>query len=80
MSWPARIPDLNPFEYLWDELKRRVRGHDPATPSSLQDLQNRHFVVTEWDNIPQETVVILIRSMRERMQSVIRARLMTAPR
>ncbi|KAJ8727758.1 hypothetical protein PYW07_001877 [Mythimna separata] len=71
MRWPARSPDLNPIEHLWDELKRRVRARDPA-PTTLQDLQDA--VVAEWDNIPQESVVTLIRSMRERMEAVIRAR------
>lgn len=71
MRWPARSPDPNPIEHLWDELKRRVRARDPA-PTTLQELQDA--VVVEWDNIPQETVVTLIRSMRERMEAVIRAR------
>lgn len=29
-EWPAKIPDVNPIEYLWDELKRRIRTIDPV--------------------------------------------------
>ncbi|VVC38994.1 Hypothetical protein CINCED_3A021106, partial [Cinara cedri] len=66
MNWPARSPDLNPIEHLWDELKRRVRSHDPA-PTTLQDLQ--YAVVAEWVNIPQERIVRLITSMKDRMEA-----------
>ncbi|VVC30761.1 Ribonuclease H-like domain [Cinara cedri] len=71
MNWPARSPDLNPIEHLWDEFKRRVRSHDPA-PTTLQDLQ--YAVVAEWVNIPQERIVRLITSMKDRMEAVIKAR------
>lgn len=71
MPWPARSPDLNPIEHLWDHLKRKVRSRDPA-PTTLQELESA--VVEEWTTIPQEEVLKLIRSMRERMQAVIRAR------
>ena len=27
LSWSAQSSDLNPIEYLWDELKRQVRAH-----------------------------------------------------
>lgn len=71
MDWPARSPDLNPIEHLWDHLKRRVRSRDPA-PDNLQDLERA--VVEEWEAIPQEDIVKLVRSMRNRMRAVIRAR------
>lgn len=71
MEWPARSPDLNPIEHLWDELKRRVRARETA-PSSLQELQQA--IVEEWEAIPQEFVKTLINSMTKRMEAVIRAR------
>lgn len=71
MQWPARSPDLNPIEHLWDELKRRVRERDPA-PATLQDLQNA--AIEEWRSIPQEVIVPLIPSMKDRMEDVFRAR------
>ena len=71
MDWPARSPDMNPIEHLWDELKRRIRDRIPA-PGSLQEL--RIAIEEEWANIPQEVVVTLIESMNRRMRAVIRAR------
>lgn len=71
MDWPALSPDLNPIEHLWDELKRRVRARNPA-PETINEL--KMALVEEWEEIPQETVKKLIRSMRNRLQAVIRAR------
>lgn len=71
MQWPARSPDLNPIEHLWDHLKRKVRSRDPA-PTTLQELEEA--VIEEWASIPQEELIKLVRSMRERMEAVIRAR------
>lgn len=71
MGWPPRSPDMNPIEHLWDSLKRAVRRHIPA-PTNLRELE--HVVLAEWQNIPQETIQNLIRSMPRRMEAVIRAR------
>lgn len=51
-------------------MKRRVRSRDP----SLTTLQERTDAVIEWDGIPQEVLLKLVRSTRERMEAVIRAR------
>lgn len=71
MEWPARSPDLNPIEHLWDELKRRIRGRNPA-PETL--LQLREAIEEEWAGIPQDVVKKLIRSMKNRMTACRRAR------
>lgn len=34
IEWPARSPDLNPIEHIWDRLGRLVRNH-VHVPSSL---------------------------------------------
>ncbi|GFW28236.1 transposable element Tcb2 transposase [Trichonephila clavipes] len=37
MEWTACSPDMNPIEYLWDALGRRVAGLQPP-PQTLQEL------------------------------------------
>lgn len=71
MDWPALSPDLNPIEHLWDQLKRRVRARNSA-PSTVEELKTA--LLEEWDNIPQEDVKKLIRSMKNRLKAVIKAR------
>lgn len=70
MRWPARSPDMNPIEHLWDELKRRVRAHHPA-PQTTQELKN--VILEEWEDIPQHVITTLINSMPNRMRAVINA-------
>ncbi|GBN76632.1 hypothetical protein AVEN_218484-1 [Araneus ventricosus] len=31
MDWPARSPDLNPIEYVWDALGRAIATHNPPS-------------------------------------------------
>lgn len=71
LDWPARSPDLNPIEHVWDVLKRRVRSVQPA-PQTIRELKN--VITAEWERIPQETIKDILASMPRRMQAVISAR------
>lgn len=71
MDWPACSPDLNPIEHVWDMLGRRLRSKIPA----VQNLEEVRTALLEiWENLPQELVDNLIRSMGRRMAAVRRAR------
>ncbi|GFT67538.1 transposable element Tcb2 transposase [Trichonephila clavipes] len=50
MEWPACSPNMNPIEYVWDALGRRVPGRQPP-PQTLQELERA--LLEEWDRIPQ---------------------------
>ena len=69
--WPARSPDMNPIEYVWDMLGRRVKNRRPR-PESLQEL--RRALGEEWELIPQEDIANQIESMPRRIDAVIQAR------
>jgi len=70
MEWPACSPDLNPIEHLWDQLGQRIRNrmNPPVTIRELEDA-----LVEDWQQIPQESIRRLIRSMPRRCQGVLDA-------
>ena len=49
MDWPARSPDLNPIEHVWDMLQHAVSAR-PVQPRTLQELNDA--LVAEWRFIP----------------------------
>jgi len=71
LPWPARSPDMNPIEHLWDILGRRVRARDPPV-QNLQELT--HALHDEWQQIPQQKIRRLVSSMRRRVENVIHVR------
>ena len=69
-DWPAKSPDLNPTEHLWDNLDQRVRSC-PIAQSNV--IQLRQLLIQEQNNVPQAEINTLIRSMHQRCQTVLHA-------
>ena len=55
LSWPAKSPDLNPIEHIWDLLDRRVRAR-AISPRNVRELAGAF--VEEWGNISQQELQI----------------------
>ncbi|GBM03384.1 hypothetical protein AVEN_256923-1 [Araneus ventricosus] len=71
MAWPARSPDLNPIEHVWDMLERRILGR--SVPSgTLHELQQA--LLQLWALLPQQATNDAIASMPRRCQACISAR------
>lgn len=71
MDWPARSPDLNPIEHVWDMIYRRI-SHRDNPPRNVQELANA--VVEVWNNLPQQQIQTLVQSMPNRCRECINAR------
>uniref|UniRef100_A0A674PDQ2 Transposase Tc1-like domain-containing protein n=1 Tax=Takifugu rubripes TaxID=31033 RepID=A0A674PDQ2_TAKRU len=71
IEWPSRSPDLNPIEHLWDIMFRSIRRRQVA-PQTVQQL--RDAITQIWEEMPQDTIRRLIRSMPQRCQACIQAR------
>ncbi|GFW91457.1 transposable element Tcb2 transposase [Trichonephila clavipes] len=71
MEWPARSPDLNPIEHLWDNLVREVAALNPP-PRSLHELKQGLLCV--WSSLPIPVSDNLINSMGNRCHQCIQVR------
>ncbi|GFY18689.1 transposable element Tcb2 transposase [Trichonephila clavipes] len=71
MEWPARSPDLNPIEHLWDYLGREVAALKPP-PRSLHELKQGLLCV--WSSLPIPVSDNLINSMGNRCGQCIQVR------
>ncbi|GFW59660.1 transposable element Tcb2 transposase [Trichonephila clavipes] len=58
---PARSPDLNPIENVWDALGRQVarRNYPPTNKNTLI-----RALTEEWDKLPQQLLDNVVQSMR----------------
>ena len=70
LPWPAVSPDMNPNEYIWDYLGRKIRAR--GNVHNLRDLENTLF--QEWNNIPNVVIRRCVRSMRGRLAACINIR------
>ncbi|UYV82328.1 hypothetical protein LAZ67_21001723 [Cordylochernes scorpioides] len=71
MDWPARSPDLNPIEHVWDALGRRIGARYPS-PRTLVEL--RTALLEEWGLLPLDLLQSLVNSMRARCETLIAVR------
>ncbi|GFW16952.1 transposable element Tc3 transposase [Trichonephila clavipes] len=71
MDWPARSPDLNPIEHVWDFLGRCLA---PRTlpPVTIREL--RLPLQDEWAAMHQQLIDTLILSMGRRCETCLAVR------
>jgi transposase len=68
---PARRPDMNPIEHVWDHLGRNVKKRQPL-PETIQEL--RIALYEEWEQMPQEEIQHVIESKPRRIETLPRCR------
>ncbi|GFW31477.1 transposable element Tcb2 transposase [Trichonephila clavipes] len=68
LVWPARSPDLNPIENMWDALGRQVdgRNYPPTNKNTLI-----RALTEEWDKLPQQLLDNFVQSMVRRVECCI---------
>ncbi|GFX98047.1 transposable element Tcb2 transposase [Trichonephila clavipes] len=62
LVWPARSPDLNPIENVWDALGRQVAGRN-YPPTNKNTLIRA--LTEEWDKLPQQLLDNVVQSIEE---------------
>ncbi|GFS80214.1 peptidyl-prolyl cis-trans isomerase FKBP8 [Trichonephila clavipes] len=60
LVWPARSPDLNPIENVYDVLGRKVAGRN-YPPTNKNTLIRA--LTEEWDKLPQQLLDNVVQSM-----------------
>ncbi|GFU51643.1 transposable element Tcb2 transposase [Trichonephila clavipes] len=71
MDWPARSPDLNPIEHVWDFLGRRLAART-LPPVTIREL--RLALQDEWAAMPPQLIDTLILSMGRRCETCLAVR------
>lgn len=69
LPWPARSPDLNPIEHVWDILGRRVSSSYDHPPATLHQLRQR--LSEQWNKLSDEECNNLIESMTTRIKECV---------
>jgi hypothetical protein len=70
MQWPARSPDMNPIEHIWDVLGGNVRRQH----AQQNILQLSNTLKAEGNDLPNNLVQRFVNSMRRRVDALIRVR------
>ena len=68
LQWPAYSPDLNIIENLWAIVKRRLQKVG-ITGKNLEET-----VIRAWESIDEKTVKKLYNSMKNRVNSCLKAK------
>ncbi|GFX39748.1 transposable element Tcb2 transposase [Trichonephila clavipes] len=68
LVWPARSPDLNPIENVWDALGRQIAGQN-YPPTNKNTLIRA--LTEEWDKLPQQLLDNVVQSMVRRVECCI---------
>ncbi|GFV33493.1 transposable element Tcb2 transposase [Trichonephila clavipes] len=76
MDWPARSPDLNPIEHVWDFLGRRLAART-LPPVTIREL--RLALQDEWAAMPQQLIDTLILSMGRCCETCLAVREIISP-
>ncbi|GFW13774.1 transposable element Tcb2 transposase [Trichonephila clavipes] len=71
MDWPARSPDLNPIEHVWNFLGRRLAART-LPPVTIREL--RWALQDEWAAMPQQLIDTLILSRGRRCETCLAVR------
>ncbi|GFY27730.1 transposable element Tcb2 transposase [Trichonephila clavipes] len=71
MDWPARSPDLNPIEHVWDFLGRRLAART-LPPVTIRELLLA--LQDEGAAMPQQLIDTLILSMGRRCETCLAVR------
>ncbi|GFX00425.1 transposable element Tcb2 transposase [Trichonephila clavipes] len=71
MDWPARSPDLNPIEHVWDFLGRRLAART-LPPVTIREL--RLSLQDKWAAMPQQLIDTLILSLGRRCETCLAVR------
>ncbi|GFS96735.1 transposable element Tcb2 transposase [Trichonephila clavipes] len=71
MEWPARSPDFNPIEHVWNFLGRRLAART-LPPVTIREL--RLALQDEWAAVPQQLIDTLILSMGRRCETCLAVR------
>ncbi|GFX27152.1 transposable element Tcb2 transposase [Trichonephila clavipes] len=64
LVWPARSPDLNPIENVWDALGRQVAGRN-YPPTNKNTLIRA--LTEEWDKLPQQLLDNVVQNFESLM-------------
>ena len=71
LNHPPNLPDLNPIETIWADIKDTI-AKDYSEVSSVQEM--KRIVQWLWESYLDDKWDMLIKSMPEKMKSVITAK------